>query len=107
MSCGDDGLALGKLFEKQTDVGRLHYFQKFVRGIVLKSAHGGGGIVEGDAFLRQELYQVFLIESLLAGKEEMLLVIKKEKSEDSPHVILQVGVKEIHAPTFLLWRKAA
>ena len=37
----------------------------------------------------------------------MLLVVEKEQTEDAPHVILQVWIKEIHAPTFFLWRKAA
>ena len=37
----------------------------------------------------------------------MLLVTEKDVSEDPPHVVLKIRIKEIHAPSFLLWREAS
>ena len=107
LSGGDDGLASGELLQKQADVRRLHDFQKLVGGVVLQSADGGGGVIKGDASLGEEGDETFLVEGFLAGEEEVLLVAEEEEAEDAPHVVLQVGVEEIHAPAFLLWREAS
>ena len=37
----------------------------------------------------------------------MVLVLEKDEAEDAPHVILKVGVEEVHRPTLLLWWKTA
>jgi hypothetical protein len=37
----------------------------------------------------------------------MFLILVKDVSEDPPHVVLKIRIKEIHAPSFLLWRKAS
>ena len=107
LSGGDDGLASGELLQKQADVRRLHDFQKLVGGVVLQSADGCGGVVKGDAFLGEEGDEPFLVEGFLAGDEEVFLVLEEEEAEDAPHVVLQVGVEEIHAPAFLLRREAS
>ena len=107
LSGGDDGLALGELLQEQADVRRFNDFQKLVGGILLQPAHGCGGVIKGDAFFGEEGDESFLVESFLPGDEEVFLVLEEEEAEDAPHVVLQVGVEEIHAPTFLLWRETS
>ena len=98
---------MGELFQEQTDVGRLYHFQKLVGSIVLKTAYGCSSIVECDALFGEEVYQRFLVEGFFAGQEEMLLIVEEEEAEDAPHVVLQVRIKEIHAPTLpLRWKTA-
>ena len=35
----------------------------------------------------------------------MVFVLEKYYSKNTPHIILQIGIKEFHAPSFLLWGK--
>ena len=63
----NNGLALRKLFQEQTDVGRLYNLQKFVGSIVLKASDGSSGILEGNSLLLEELNEIVLVECFFAG----------------------------------------
>jgi hypothetical protein len=51
----------------------------------------------------QESDDFFLAKRRFVGKKEMVLVVEEQMSENPPHIILQIGVKEVHAPSFP-WR---
>jgi len=74
---------------------------------VLRVRHGGGGIVEGDASCAQEGFDVALAETPGREVDEVVLVGKEHQSEDAPHVVLEVGIEEVHAPAAARWREAA
>lgn len=107
LSGGDDGLALWHRIEYGGYVGGLHHFQEFVGSIALQPAYGRGGVVESNAVLGAKLFDLGLAELACRSVDKVVAVAMKEQAHDAPHVVLQVGVKEVHAPSLLLWRKAA
>jgi len=104
---GDNGLTMGELGEEGTDVGLLDHFEELVRGIVLLSVDGGGGVEEGDALLLAMGDDVVETETFGIGVHEMMLVAEEDLSLDAPVVVDEVGVIEVDAPPFALWREAA
>ena len=47
------------------------------------------------------------IKKLTDDYEVAYACAEKDVSENPPHVVLKVGIEEIHGPTFLLWWKTA
>lgn len=85
----------------------MHHFQKFVGGVSLQTAHSGSGIIERYAVVGAELLNFGLSKSAFGSVDKVILVVEKQVSHDAPHVVLQIGIKEVHAPSFLRWRKTA
>ena len=104
---GDNGLTMGELGEEGTDVGLLDHFEELVGGIVLLSVDGGGGVEEGDALLLAMGDDVVEAETFGVGVHEVMLVAEEDLSLDAPVVVDEVGVIEVDAPPFALWREAA
>ena len=107
LSCGDNGLAVGKSREQGRDVCLFHHFEIFVGGIVLQSANGRGGVEEGDAFVLAKGYYLVYVEAFACRVDEMVAVAKEDLPFNAPVVVDEIGVIEIHAPPLSLWRKTA
>ena len=107
LSGGDDGRATRDLSEQSGKVGRGDDFQKLVRRIILKTADGGSRVVQGDAFVEQELHNHFFLETFGPFIYKPIPVAMENVSHDAPHVVDEVRVVEIHAPAFFLGRETA
>jgi hypothetical protein len=57
--------AEGKLFQEQANVRWFHYFEVFVRSIVLQTTNGGSRIIKSYPFFCQKLDDKFLVEGFL------------------------------------------
>ena len=104
---GDNGLTMGQLSEESTNVGLLHYFEEFVRSVVLLSPDGSGGIEEGDAFFLAMGDDVIKTEAFGLQIDKVILVSKEDFSLQTPVIVDIIGVKEVDAPPFALWRETA
>lgn len=89
------------------DVGGKDNLQELVRGIVLQTANGGGGVVEAYALVHQEGDDKVQAEGLCRGVHEMVLVTKENEALYAPMVVDEVGIVEVHAPALPLRRKTA
>lgn len=98
---------MGKLGEEGADVGLLHYFEKFVGCVVFLSFDGGGGVEEGDALLLAMGDDVIEAEAFGVGVHKVILVAEEDLSLDAPVVVDKIGVEEVDAPPFALWRETA
>ena len=107
LSGGDYCPALGQLAQEGRHVGFLNNFKKFVGGIVLQTVDCGGGVVEGDAYAAQKCFDLGLAEFALGGVDKVVAVGKIKMAENAPHVVLHVGVEELHRPPFDRRRKTA
>ena len=96
-----------QLLQQGTDVRRFHHLQKLVGGIVLQATDGCRGIEEGQALLFAERYYLVNLKTLGVEVHEMVLVVKEHLPLYAPVVVDEVGVVEVHAPPFALWRKTA
>lgn len=101
------GRALGQLFQQKRNIRLFHHFQKFVRGIVLQAADHTSRIIEGDSLFFQKRHNTGLVEALFTGYQKMVLVTEKKQTDDAPHIVLQIRIKEIHAPALTLRRKTS
>ena len=93
--------------QESMNVGRQYNLQKLVRGIVLQSAHGGGGIIETNALVVKEGNDKVKTECLCLGVHKIVLVAKEYESLNAPMVVDEVGIVEVHAPALPLWRETA
>ena len=108
LPCSYYSLALRNLFKKRLKVCRLHHFKELVRCIVLESAYLAGRIIHGYAFGFGKACTSFLVESSgTLSRDEMISVTEEYQSHDSPHVIYEVRVEEVHRPTFLFGRETS
>lgn len=104
---GDNGGAEGDAEEQLVKIGPFHYFQILVAGGVLRPHDGTGRIVEGDALSTKEVFYLLLAKTASLEVDEVISVMKEQKTKDTPHVIGKIGIEEIHAPAFACWRKTA
>lgn len=86
---------------------RLHNLQELVRCVVLEPHHLAGCVIHGDSPARTEIYNPPLVELLLPGEDKMLFVSEKDEPEDSPEVVVEIGIIEIYAPTAWLRRETS
>ena len=107
LSCGDDGPALGNPAQESLDIGGFRYLQKSVGGVAPQSSHRNCRVEEGDALPLQKGTENVQTEYLLLRIVEIVLVVEECQSEDAPHIILDIGVEEVHGPPFEGWREAA
>lgn len=103
----DDYTAMGHTMQEGMDVGGQDNLQELVRGIVLQAAYGGGGVVEAYAFVHQEGDDKVKAEGLCLGVHKIVLVAKEDESLDTPMVVDEVGIVEVHAPALPLRRETA
>ena len=89
------------------NVGWLHHFQEFVRSIILQSFDGGGSVEEGDALVLAMGNDGIEAETFGLGIHKVIPVAKEDLPLDAPMVVDEIGVIEVHAPAFPLWRKTA
>ena len=89
------------------NVGWLHHFQEFVRSIILQSFDGGGSVEEGDAPVLAMGNDGIEAETLCFCIHKVVPVAKEDLPFNAPMVVDEVGVIEVHAPAFPLWRKTA
>lgn len=104
---GDDGLAVGQLLQEIRNVRWFYDLEELVRGIVLQSADGGGGVEEGEALLLAERHDVVYLEALGLQIHEMVFVTKEYLSLDPPVVVDEIGIIEVHTPPLALRRETA
>lgn len=107
LSGGDYCLALGQLAQEGRHIGFLNNFKKFVGGIVLQTVHGGSSVVEGNTYVAQKCFDLCLAEFAVFGVDKVVAVGKIKMAENAPHVVLHVGVEELHRPPFDGRRKTA
>lgn len=107
LSGGNKGSAQREFFQQGRNVSGLHHFQKFVGSIALQTAHSGSGIIERYAVFGAEAFNFGLSKSAFGSVDKVIVISEKQVSHDAPHVVLQIGIKEVHAPSFLRWRKTA
>ena len=93
--------------QQRMDVGRLHNLKELVGGIVLQATDGGRGVKEGKALLLTECHDVLQFKPLGLLVNEVVAVTKEHSALDTPVVIDEIGVIEVHAPPFPLGRKTA
>ena len=98
---------MGQLADECWDVGGFYNFQELVGGIVLQASDGGGGVEEGEAFLLAEGYDFVYLEAFVLQINKVVFIAKEQLSLDTPVVVDEVGVIEVHTPPLTLWRKAA
>ena len=94
----DDDMALGHEVEHCLNVGFFYDDKVFVGCRVLGAHHSGGSVVEGYAFFAAEGLNAGLVETLLSFYDKVFFVVEEEESHDAPHVVLEVGIIEGHAP---------
>lgn len=100
-------MAEGYLAQQLRDVGLLDDLQVFVGGVATEAAHGGGGVVDGDAALAEQGFDVGLPEGLVCGVHQPPAVAEEHLAEDLPHHVRAVGIKKVHAPPLARRREAA
>ena len=97
------------LLQQGCDIGLLDYLQVFVRRIALQADDRLRRVEDSNAFRFAESDNLFAVEHfppdlctlyIVPLSFKMRLVAKESQSDDSPHVVLRVGVEEIHAPPF-------
>ena len=102
------------LLQQGSDVGLLDYLQVFVRRIALQPDDRLSRVEDSNAFRLAESDNLFTVEHFLFSlctsyivplSFKMRFVAKENQSDDPPHVVLRVGVEEIHAPPFFGWRE--
>ena len=101
LSCGHDGFALRNVAQQFRDVCWGDNFEEFVGSISLQSSYGAGRVVDGDAFLREEVHERLLLKALVGDIDKGVLVVVKQEAEDAPHVVLEVGIEKIDGPPLL------
>ena len=104
---GDNRLTKRNLHQQCPDIRGFLNLQKLVCGIALQTTYSRGSVVECHAFLSQESFQTHLVETLSVRCQEVVFVLKENPTEDAPHVVLQIGIEEIHGPSCLRRRKTA
>jgi hypothetical protein len=106
----------GYLLQEGGNVGWFDYFQMFIRRIALQANDGLRRVENGYAFCFAERDYLVAIEHLPAcfctwyfvtWSFKMRLVAKENLSHDPPHVVLRVGIEELHTPPFFGRRKTA
>lgn len=82
-------------------------FQKFVGGIAFGAYYFSSGVVERNATLCEQPFDV--VKAICARQLVIkpLFVVKKYKSHNAPEIILTVGVIEVHAPAVRSGRECA
>ena len=102
-----NGVAIGNLAQQNCQIGRLNYFKKFVRCVVLQPPHSRCCIENGNSCFGAESHNCFIIKSSLVGNHKPVLIAKEDQAQYAPHVVLKIRVEEIHWPTRFRWRKTA
>ena len=78
-----------------------------VGGIVLQATYRCRGVEEGKTLLLAECHDIINLKTLGIEVHEMVLVAKEHLPFYAPVVVDEVGIIEVHAPPFALWRKTA
>ncbi len=107
LSGGQHAFALGQLTQQPVDVGLLHDFEVLVGGVVLRATNAQPCVEDGHARFGEKGFERLEAERLVLLVDEMQLVAEEHVAEDSPHVVLKVGIIPRHAPAFGCWRKRA
>lgn len=107
LSGGDDGGAEGEPAEGGFEVDGGDDFQEFVGGVAAQAADFKGGVGESDALCGEEGAEAFFVESVAGVGEEVVFVPEEDEPEDTPHVVLEIGVVEVHFPACARGREAA
>lgn len=107
MSGGDDGGAEGESAEGVFEVDGGDDFQEFVGSVAAQAADFKGGVGEGDALCGKEGAESLFVEGVAGVGEEVVFVLEEGEPEDAPHVVLEVGVVEVHFPACARGREAA
>ena len=71
------------------------------------SPDGSGGIEEGDAFFLAMGDDVIKTEAFGLQIDKVILVAEEDFSLQTPVIVDVIGVKEVDAPPFALWRETA
>ena len=111
------------LLQQGCDIGLLDYLQVFVRRIALQPDDRLSRVEDSNAFRLAESDNLFTVEHFppdlctsyivpfslrkVPLYFKIRLVAKENQSDDPPHVVLRVGVEEVHAPPFFGWRETA
>lgn len=99
LSGRDDGFALWMVAEQLWNVGRPDDEQIFVGSRILGSDDGCRRIVNTYFLRGQKLFDSFFPIGFLSFVDKFEFVVEKTQSENAPHIIGVVGVKELHAPS--------
>ena len=120
-ACAAEVVAGRYLLQQGSDVSLLDYLQVFVRRIALQPDDRLRRVEDSNAFRFAERNNLFAVEHFppdlctwylvtwslqkVPLSFKMRFVAKENQSDDPPHVVLRVGVEEVHAPPFFGWRE--
>ena len=107
LSRRDDGPAGGNAGQQGFEIDFAHHLKCRVRRIVLQPNDLHGRIVERNPPLAAESLDSLPVEPPSARFQEVHLVARSKVAHDPPHVVLQVGIEELHRPADAFGRKAA
>jgi hypothetical protein len=107
LSRQDNRPAFGQLVQRIFKIKRTDHLQKPVRSIPPMPDNFHRRIPQSNALFRQESAKKRLVERLPVFRQEMIPVAKEYRSENPPHVILKIRIKEIHFPARFRRRKTA
>ena len=107
LSRRNDGPAGGNAGQQGFEVDLAHHLKCRVRRIVFQSDDLHGRIVERNPPLAAESLDALPVEPSSARFQEVHFVTRREVTHDPPHVVLQIGIEELHRPADALGRKAA
>lgn len=99
--------AKGYALKEFTEVSGFDYLEVGVGGVAFLSYHFFACIGKGEPYPAAICYDLFFVEGLSVGEHEGIFIAGCDICPDAPHVVLPVGVVEIHAPPGARWRKAA
>lgn len=97
------GLTARQRAEHPVEVSAFYHLQVFVRCGPCGASDAQAGVKQGNTRLGKKTFQLCKAVGLLRLADEMLFVAKVDESEDSPHVIHEIGIIPWHAPS--LWRR--
>lgn len=94
-------------FQHTGQVERTHHLKKPVRRIAAGPDHFGRSIGKGDSPLPTERLHRFPVEMPSVRSDEPLTVAVKHQSHHTPHIVLEIGIVELHRPARTGRRKTA
>lgn len=107
LSSDDDFAAMRDSGKDVIGVPWRDYFQEFIRGVSPEADYFHGGVTQGNAFCGAEVSYFLFVEGFFPRKYKVVFILMEDKSHNPPHIVLEVGIIEVHRPSLGGWREAA
>lgn len=103
----NNGLTMWNLSEQCCHIGRSYDLKKLIRRIILQAFDCRCRIIKRNPLAGAEIDNAFPIESALLNYLKVRFIAEEQQSHDAPHIVLAVGIEELHRPAFAFGREAA